>query len=83
MLKDCCESLDRYAKEGCPTGDFLRAVLENNLMEAMGRADIYNRDCLFEICEYVYNHIPLSCHGSPEKVRAWLDMHRRKRNSQG
>ena len=66
------ESLDLYVNNHIPTGDFLRAVLENNLMEAFGRADEYKRECLFNICHYIYNKLPMSCHGSPEKVRAWL-----------
>jgi hypothetical protein len=67
------ESLDRYVNHGIEPGSFLRAVLENDLMEAFGRADIENRATLFEICEYVYNELPFSCHGSPAKVKAWLD----------
>lgn len=66
------ESLNAYAKEGRPTGGFLRAVLENNLSEAFGRADEENRKCLFEIVSYVYNELPIPCWGSPEKVKAWL-----------
>jgi len=73
MKQDTKESLDRYAHEKIPPGGFLRAVLENNLMEAMGRADIINRYDLFEICSYVQNHMPLSCHGSPEIVKKWLN----------
>ena len=64
--------LDRYANDRVPTGDFLRAVLENNLMEAIARADTENLRDLFEICSYVYNHIPSACHGSQAKVRNWL-----------
>ena len=72
------DSIERYVKEGIPTGDFLRAVLENNLMESFGRADLRNRATLFEICAYIYNEIPASCHGSPEKVKAWLEKFRVK-----
>lgn len=64
--------LDRYAQNRIPTGDFLRAVLENDLMQAMGRADESNRAAMFSICGYVYNELPSACHGSPEKVKAWL-----------
>ena len=66
------ESLQRYAKQRIPTGDFLRAVLENDLMEAVGRADDFNRYRLFDICSYVYNEMPMSCHGSKEDVKNWL-----------
>jgi len=73
MRQDIKESLDRYAKEGVPTGDFLRAVLENDLMEAFGRADIDNREDMFDICSYVYNDIPAASHGSPVKVKKWIE----------
>ena len=55
-----------------PTGDFLRAVLENNLSEAAVRADIVNRFCLAEIVLFLYNDCPARAWGSPEKVAAWL-----------
>lgn len=70
---DVIESINSYVKEGIPVGDFLRAVLENNLMESFGRADDDNRRTLWSICAYVYNEIPFNCHGSPEKYRAWID----------
>ena len=66
------DSLARYVEQHIPTGDFLRAVLENDLMEACGRADEENAIALFQICAYVYNQLPASCHGSPEKVKKWL-----------
>lgn len=69
------ESLDEYARVGCPTGDFLRAVLANDLMQALGQADAGNRTGIFGICAYIHNTLPAACHGSPEKVAAWLKMH--------
>lgn len=70
--------IDRYVDHGCPTGSFLRAVLENDLFEAVAKADQYNRHLLADICEYIYNYTPATCHGSPEKVAAWLKFHREK-----
>lgn len=66
------ESLDRYANDHCPTGDFLAAVLSNDLMDAIGRADKESMADLFSICDYVYNHIPARCHGSRKIVREWI-----------
>jgi predicted nucleotidyltransferase len=71
---DIKESLDRYVSHGIPTGSFLEAVLENNLMEAMGRADSFNRAALYDICSYIYTKLPSVCHGSPQKVKAWLEL---------
>lgn len=65
-------SLDLYAQMHCPTGGFLRACLENDLMEAAGRADHQNIHLLAEIACYIHNNMPGPCHGSPEKVARWI-----------
>lgn len=66
-------SLKRYVENKIPTGGFLRAVLENNLFVAIGRADIQNRNKLHNICIYIYNELPSNCWGSKEKVEKWLN----------
>lgn len=73
MRPDIRESLIRYARDGVPTGDFLRAVLENDLMEAMGRGDSECLRDLPQIASFVYNNMPSACHGSPKKVEEWLE----------
>ena len=75
-LQSAKDSIKRYVEHGVPTGGFLQSVLANDLMEAMGRADMTSRLNLFEICSYVYNEVPIACHGSYEKVEAWLKMKR-------
>lgn len=67
------EGLRRYATERIPTGSFLRAVLENDLKEAVGRADIESQRSLCAIVSFCYNNIPSASWGSPEKVREWLN----------
>lgn len=69
---DIIASLNRYVTQGIPTGGFLQAVLENDLMMSFGRADEDNREALFHICAYVYNEMPYTCHGSPAVVAKWL-----------
>ena len=71
-IQDAIESIDRYVQHGIPCGGFLTAVLENNLMEAMGRADESSKINLCEICRYIYNDIPSNAHGSPASVQAYL-----------
>lgn len=66
------QSLRRYADNKISTGGFLQAVLENDLKEAMGRADIEARENLFDIVSYCYNELPSGCWGNKEKVAAWL-----------
>lgn len=68
-------SLDAWANTGRPTGGFLQAVLCNDLMTAVGRADPTSFSCLKEICLYVYNELPSPCWGSAEKLQAWYDKH--------
>lgn len=67
------DSLYRYIEDGCPTGDFLRAVLSNDLKESFGRADEQNRETLFDIVSFLYNEAPAPCWGSPDLVKAWLE----------
>lgn len=71
-MQEIIGALDRYVNKRIPTGGFLEAVLCNNLMEAVGRADHINIRRLKEIVEYCYNDIPSICWGSPEKVSNWL-----------
>jgi hypothetical protein len=69
---DIKAALDSWADGSHPfIGDFLRAVLSNNLMEAVGRADDDNIRVLPAICSYVYMELPGPCHGSPEIVFEW------------
>ncbi len=66
------DAFEFYVFHRIEPGSFLTAVLENNLMEAIGRADHINIMHLKEIASFVYNCIPASCHGSPQKVSNWL-----------
>lgn len=78
---DTLDAIDRYVKDGIPTGSFLEAVLCNDLMESFGRADMGNREALFKICDYIYNETPSGCHGSPEQVQEWLKLKREQRKT--
>ncbi len=63
--------LELWAAEHIMPGDFLRSVLENNLSEAVVRADRVNRYCLFGIVNFIHNRMPPDCHGSKSKVKNW------------
>ena len=65
-------SLRRYDDYRIPLGDFLLAVLSNNLKEAFMTADDDNRAALLHIVAYCYYRIPSPCWGSPDNVRNWL-----------
>lgn len=56
-----------------PTGHFLKAVLSNDLREAIARADVENRVHLYELVLFLHNYAPAPAWGSPSAVDAWLD----------
>jgi len=65
-------ALDRYIDQGIPGGDFLNAVLENDLMKALGRADDANVNALPDYGMFLYNQAPSTSYGSPERVKDWI-----------
>lgn len=65
-------ALERYLNHGIMPGSFMTAVLENNLVEAFGRADMDNEINMKNIVGYVYNHLPSNSWGSPQRVQDYL-----------
>ena len=66
------DAIRSYADNHTPVGDFLTAVLANDLRAAFGKADLASRRGLFHIVMYCHWEIPSNCWGSPEAVQAWL-----------
>ena len=67
------ETARRYIERGYRGGDFFNALVSNDLMGAVGKADDENRDAIWKWCSFLYNEAPSSCFGSPEIVAAWID----------
>ena len=65
--------MERYMEQGVPPGHFLTALLSNDLMEAMGRADDINRESLHDYCRWLCNYAPAGSFGSPEAVKEWIN----------
>ena len=65
--------MKRYLEHGIMPGDFLTAVLRNDLMEAMGRADETNLYALPSYGRFLYYYAPRGSYGSPENVKAWVE----------
>ncbi len=61
-----------YIVDGIPPGDFLTAVLSNDLQEAVARADSENQAALVQWVCWLYNEAPSDCWGSLEKVADWI-----------
>ena len=64
----------RYVEHGIPPGDFLTAVLANDLQEAVGRADVHNLRALPNIVALVYNDLPGGAWGGRQSVKDWLGL---------
>lgn len=74
---DMMDELDNYLQDGIPPGDFLRAVLANDLVGAVGRADKENLHNLPAYANYLYWELPgrgsPNCPwGSYEAVESYL-----------
>ena len=65
-------AMKRYVLDGIQPGDFLTAVITNNLREAVNRADATNLPLLRTYVRWFYNVAPGNCHGSPQHMRDWI-----------
>jgi len=72
-MEEIKATLDRYVKHKIPTGGFLEAVLSNDLVGAVSRADSINSQRIPEIVKYIYNNLPSNCWGNNETVTKWLN----------
>ena len=69
---DMMGAIQRYIDQGINPGHFLSAVIDNDLKEAVGRADDENLENLPAFVAYFYNEAPSSCWGSKEIRQAWV-----------
>ncbi len=67
-------ALEAYVQRGQPPGDFLRAVLCNDLVGAVERADGINMERMYDWACTLYNELPSrpNCWGSPAAVEKWI-----------
>lgn len=56
---------------GIRPGGFLNAIIENDLMDAVGKADPTNYTNIRALVGFFYNETPHVCHGSVEKAKRW------------
>jgi hypothetical protein len=66
------EGLIYYGVHRVQPGEFLLAVLSNDLRESFARADEESAAGMQAIVTWVYNEIPAAAWGSPGAVRSWL-----------
>ena len=65
-------AMERYMKNGVAPGGFLEAVLSNDLLEAMERADMVNRYRLYDFGQFLHQQAPRGSFGSPDRVANWV-----------
>jgi hypothetical protein len=68
--KSTQEELDLYVEKGIAPNPFLRAVLENDLAKAI---NTQWTDNLAAVVRYVERELPKLSHGSPERVKGWIE----------
>lgn len=73
------DGMKRYIDHGIRPGHFLTAVLENDFLGAFKRADDTSTRAMHQIASFIYNEAPMTCCGSPEKVKAWIERHAEER----
>lgn len=64
--------LVRYFMDRVLPGDFLAALLRNDLMKAVGHADDTSFAALPRLCQFLHNFAPPQSFGSSAAVTAWL-----------
>lgn len=66
-------AFEAYIDDGLPPGDFIRACLENNLLEAFHRADTENLQAIPHIVAWLYWNMPSNLWKSQEVVSHHID----------
>ena len=66
------EGIMHYVMDRRATGSFLAACFSNDFGQAAYRADPQNATRLASIGIFIRHCTPPACHGSPEKVAAWV-----------
>lgn len=66
-------SAQAYIDTGRPVGDFMMAVLTNNLKAAIAHADEENAAAMRHWVHWLYWDVPSNAHGDRETVMAWIN----------
>ena len=64
----------RYIEKGHPPGQFLTAVICNDLFKAVGHADEENQKALVTWVKFFYNEAPGECWRDKENMDAWMSI---------
>ncbi len=76
------DSIERYVEHGTIPGDFLQAVICNDLAQAFWRADDENLANLQAFVHYFFNITDSRCWGTVDKMNAWAERKREEREDE-
>ena len=65
-------ALKRYIDRGLEPGSFLGAVLSNDLIGAVVRADAVNKPAIPDIVTFLSLYVPAACWGSKTAYWDWM-----------
>jgi len=71
-LEEAKHHLNNYVLKRQAPGDFLRAMLENDLFGALRHADPSSKENLVAIAQYIWNEIPANIWGSRLRIQEYL-----------
>lgn len=71
---DSWGGIHRYISAGILPGDFLTAIISNDLKESYARADDVNVHYIRNYVMFFYQYAPTPCWGSRANVKAWVEM---------
>ena len=74
---DMIDAIKLYIYHGINPGDFLTAVISNDLRVALRKGSNENIANLPAFLAYFYNEAPENCWGSQEKMRRWIEKQRK------
>lgn len=66
------KSLYLYVEYGRKPGDFLTAVLSNQLFQAFQKADSASKAGLDSLIHFIWKHVPVKCYGDARAVERWI-----------
>ena len=76
LPEHCREGMRRYIENGTIPGNFLRAVICNDLVGVIGFADEVSKLVLADYVIFLRWEIPGKAWGSEEKMKAWAEARR-------
>lgn len=66
------DGITLYITRGIAPGHFLTAVIENDLLGAISRADTANLEALSRIVSFFYDQAPHNCWRSRDNMNKWI-----------